>query len=181
MSDRGADVQPFLVVSHYVPEGRCSFQYSSRCRRRDLTRTEIPRIRAIAATPRKIQVQSSDPRKIAFDHVAIRPISIKRSAALVSLLFIRESTHDDATGNRRRLPAKGPVKPVPYAGPLSGQPAADLRLCEIGIQRLPYTLPAKLPGEGALYATHEFVPRTVTYSTSPARKPHAKGGDTRAP
>lgn len=104
------------VGNHYLPEGWCSFQYSSRCLRRDVTRSEIPKTRAIAAIPRKIQLQSSDPRKIAFAHVAIRPITIKRSAARVSLLFIPESNHDDdAVSRSQGAPAKGRIGPVPKA------------------------------------------------------------------
>jgi hypothetical protein len=67
-----------------------------RCLRRDFTSTVIPSTKAIAAIPRKIQVKTSDPRKIAFDQIAIKPIAIKRSDARVSLLFIPESNHDDA-------------------------------------------------------------------------------------
>lgn len=56
------------------------------------------------------------------------------------------------------VPKEGRPATVPSAGPLSGQPDADLRLCEADIQGVPYTLPAKLPGQGAaLYATHEIV------------------------
>lgn len=58
--------------------------------------TVIPRNKAIAAIPRKIQVQISDSRKIAFDQIAIKPITMNRSDARVSFLFILESNHDDA-------------------------------------------------------------------------------------
>ena len=49
----------------------------------------------------------------------------------------------------------------PLTGPLSGQPGADLRLCEAGIQGVPYTQPDKMPGEGVLYATHEICLETL--------------------